>query len=84
VTRNPPSRARGAPPAAYDLLLRACAWCERVHVDDEWTSEESAVQKLRTFDREAPPRFSHTICQDCFERVERERVEHHASRARVA
>jgi len=78
------SRLRGASPAADDLLLRACAWCDRVHVDDEWISEESAVRKLRTFDRDAPPRFTHTICPECFERVERQRVEHHANRARVA
>jgi hypothetical protein len=82
--RDTPARTRGVPPAADELLLRACAWCDRVHVDDDWISEESAVQNLRTFDLEAPPRFTHTICPDCFERVERQRAEHHASRVRAA
>lgn len=45
-------------------LLLACAWCERVKLD-QWVRPEVAIRDLRTYDWRSPPSFTHGICDDC-------------------
>lgn len=46
-------------------LLTACAWCERIKIGNRWIEEELAIERLRTFEWEQPPRFTHGICDPC-------------------
>lgn len=65
VTRNQPEETKVQ-------LLVACAWCERVRLDS-WTESEEALRKLRTYEWPEPPRFSHGVCDDCFDQLLRRR-----------
>jgi hypothetical protein len=51
-------------PRSNTRLLRACAWCERIQLD-EWIPPETAIARLRTFEWPHPPTFTHGICDDC-------------------
>jgi len=46
-------------------MLTACAWCERVNVEDDWLSASDAIRTLRTFDWPEPPLFTHGMCDHC-------------------
>jgi hypothetical protein len=48
-----------------ERLLTACAWCERVKVEDEWVSADAAIRTLRTFEWPEPPLFTHGMCEHC-------------------
>jgi len=64
--------------------LRACAWCERIHLD-EWVPAERAIAKLRTFEWSQPPTFTHGICDECLRAVlEAREAQRAESRARAA
>ena len=64
-----PSRLRRAcdrPRAAGGAeLLRACAWCERIDLGGRWLDAEAAIEYLRTYEWERPPRFTHGVCDAC-------------------
>jgi hypothetical protein len=64
--------------------LRACAWCERIYLD-EWVPTDVAIARLRTFEWPEPPAFTHGICDDCLRTVlaarETQRAESHADAA---
>ena len=49
-------------------LLVACAWCSRVELDG-WVAEDQALRRLRTYEWGRPPRFTHSICDECLERL---------------
>jgi hypothetical protein len=55
-------------PIASPRLLRACAWCERIQLD-EWVRADVAIAKLCTFEWPEPPTFTHGICDDCLRTV---------------
>jgi hypothetical protein len=71
-------------PIASTRCLRACAWCERIQLD-EWVSADVAIASLRTFEWPEPPAFTHGICDDCLRTVlaarETQRAESHADAA---
>ena len=46
-------------------LLRMCAWCKRVSVEDEWLEVESAIVDLGLFEASQLPQITHGICKDC-------------------
>lgn len=48
-----------------ERLLTACAWCQRVRVEEQWVGAEAAIRKLRTYEWPAPPLFTHGVCEDC-------------------
>jgi hypothetical protein len=48
-----------------ERLLVACAWCQRVRLEDEWVRPEVAIRTLRTFDWSEPPLFTHGMCDHC-------------------
>lgn len=53
-------------------LLRACAWCNRIDAGgDEWKEVEVAVERLGLFETDLMPQLTHTICGDCFEKMNR-------------
>jgi hypothetical protein len=56
-------------PMATTRLLRACAWCERIQLEEEWVPPETAIATMRTFEWPQPPAFTHGICDDCFRAV---------------
>jgi hypothetical protein len=71
-------------PIASTRRLRACAWCERIQLD-EWVRADIAIARLRTFEWPEPPAFTHGICDDCRRTVlaarETQRAESHADAA---
>jgi hypothetical protein len=71
-------------PITRRKCLRACAWCERIQLD-EWVRAEVAIASLRTFEWPDPPTFTHGICDDCLRAVlaarETQRAESHAKAA---
>jgi hypothetical protein len=46
-------------------LLTACAWCQRVKVNERWVTAEDAIRELRTYDWPEAPLFTHGICEHC-------------------
>jgi hypothetical protein len=42
-------------------LIRMCAWCERIQIDDEWVQPPRVA--LAAID--VPNSVSHTICPSC-------------------
>lgn len=48
-----------------ERLLTACAWCERVKVEEDWVSADVAIRTLRTFEWPEPPLFTHGMCEHC-------------------
>lgn len=53
-----------------DQILRMCSWCKVVDVAGRWRSAEEAVATLRLFEREQLPVITHTMCPDCYRRIE--------------
>lgn len=49
-------------------VIKACAWCGRVRLKG-WLEADEAIRVLRSYDWPEPPRFSHGICDDCFQQV---------------
>jgi len=45
--------------------VRACGWCNRLHVGDLWLEVEAAVPALGLFEAEWLPALTHVICPDC-------------------
>jgi glycine cleavage system aminomethyltransferase T len=56
-----------------DDLVVACAWCDRVRLGTDWAAAEDAIRRLRTYENQDPPSFTHTICDTCVEDLERRR-----------
>jgi hypothetical protein len=54
------------------MLLVACAWCERIRLD-HWVEEREALRRLRTYEWPDPPSFTHSICDECVDRLARRR-----------
>lgn len=46
--------------------LTACAWCDRIRTGDTWVETQAAAdtRSARSL------RFTHSICPDCFDRLE--------------
>jgi hypothetical protein len=53
--------------ARSNELLRACGWCNRVHIGDAWVEVENAIQQLRLFEWPRLPQLTHGICEMCFQ-----------------
>lgn len=50
--------------------VRSCAWCSRIHVGaGQWAEVEAAAEHLRLFERDALPRLTHGICEECHDRL---------------
>jgi hypothetical protein len=60
-------------PRRIARMLTACAWCERIRLDDRWVDPQRAIAQLRTYEWKRPPQFTHGICERCLEDVERRR-----------
>jgi NMD protein affecting ribosome stability and mRNA decay len=65
---------------ADSVLLRACAWCNSIHLEDRWVLETEAIRQLRTFENSAPPRFTHGVCPACFAQLEERRSQREDAR----
>jgi hypothetical protein len=49
-------------------LLRICSMCKKIAISDtEWVEVETAVRTLGLFERVLMPRFTHGVCQSCFD-----------------
>lgn len=49
-------------------LLRICSMCKRIAMSaTEWVEVEIAVQRLGLFQKVVMPKFTHGICQSCFD-----------------
>jgi hypothetical protein len=54
-----------------ERLLTACAWCQRVKVEDRWVSADAAIRELRTYEWLEPPLFTHGVCEQCLDFLNR-------------
>jgi len=60
-----PMLAKGTPRSTD--LIRACSWCNRIHVDSgEWMEVEAAVEHLQIFEDGQIPQISHGMCEVCY------------------
>lgn len=58
--------------ARGDDLVRMCGWCGRVALGDgQWVEIELAIEQHGAFQNLTPPRISHGICPECFQRMVR-------------
>ncbi len=48
-----------------DLIYRMCAWCDKIFYNDRYIELDEAVNKMKIFEHNFLPRFSHGICNDC-------------------
>jgi hypothetical protein len=46
-------------------LIRMCGWCKKVEILGVWVEVETAVTRLRLFERPILPPLTHTICVGC-------------------
>jgi hypothetical protein len=53
-------------------LIKICAWCRLVLVQNNWYSLEDAVWMLGIFDESEAPEITHGICYDCGELMKQE------------
>ena len=52
-------------------LLRMCSWCKKVDVGDNiWLEIEAAVEKLQLLERKILPEISHTMCDECLNKLD--------------
>jgi len=50
-----------------DEFIRICSMCKKIAISDtEWTEIESAIIKLKLFEKERMPQLTHSLCQSCF------------------
>jgi hypothetical protein len=62
----PPTQASVAQPLpTVAVTLQACSICLRVRDQDEWIDVETAIQLVRSFESECPPRLLPAICDSC-------------------
>jgi len=62
-----------SPQSNDDSLIRMCSWCKRIDVGtNQWVAVEEAVTRLGLLSKPNLPGFTHTMCDDCMERLERE------------
>jgi hypothetical protein len=52
-------------PNAPIELLRICAWCKSLYLEDRWIAIEAAIKRLNLLSRRNTPPLTHTICNDC-------------------
>jgi FixJ family two-component response regulator len=52
-------------------LVRVCGWCKRVELAGEWAEVETAIGRLRIFERHDMPSLTHGICPECLEAMQR-------------
>jgi hypothetical protein len=63
---NRPPQVLLEPSAARsDQLLRVCAWCKKIHLEDRWVEVEEVTVRLRLFERSLLPLMTHGICELC-------------------
>lgn len=71
VEPRPPERLLAVEEPRAGTLLRACAWCSRISVEDDWLEIEAAASRLALFQGRRLPPLSHGICPPCEARMER-------------
>jgi hypothetical protein len=54
---------------AGTVLLVHCAWCERLHLGEEWLNLSDVSGKGPRIAESLIKKSSHGICPDCFQRV---------------
>jgi hypothetical protein len=53
-----------------DALLRMCSWCKKLEVEEHtWLELEEAIERLRLFEAQPPPKITHGMCPICFEQI---------------
>jgi len=51
-----------------DKFIKICSMCKKIETSgSEWEEVESAVQKLKLFEIELLPKFTHGVCPPCFQ-----------------
>jgi hypothetical protein len=60
---------------AEQLHLTACSVCLRVLRGTEWVDPERAIRELRSYERQAAPRFEPALCSVCAKSIHRQRLE---------
>ncbi len=53
-----------------DEFVRICSMCKKISISDtEWAEVESAITKLRLFEKERMPELTHGLCQSCYDKI---------------
>ncbi len=53
-----------------DEIVRICSMCKKIAVSDtEWAEVESAIIKLKLFEKERMPKLTHGLCQSCYDKI---------------
>lgn len=52
------------------VLLRVCAWCNRIYMGDAWIEIEDAVARFPLFHDAKLPFITHGMCENCFDRMD--------------
>jgi hypothetical protein len=47
------------------ISVPMCSWCKAIAVRGEWRPLEKAIDELRLFIKESPPRVRHDLCDAC-------------------
>lgn len=57
-----------------DDLLKICSWCRKVEIPhtSNWVEVEEAVVRLELYKLEKLPMITHTICNHCYEKLEKD------------
>ena len=49
-----------------DEFIRICSMCKKIAISEtEWVEVEIAVQRMKLFEKEVLPQFTHGVCQPC-------------------
>jgi hypothetical protein len=62
---RPPQALLEPHAARSDQLLRMCAWCKKICLEDVWVDVEEAAARLRLFEQSMLPLLTHGICELC-------------------
>jgi hypothetical protein len=54
-----------------DMVI--CSLCLRVHRGSEWVAAERVIRETRSYESDTMPRFHGSICDDCADRILRQR-----------
>lgn len=48
-----------------DIIYRMCAWCDKIFYNDQYIELDDAINKMKIFEHNFLPLFTHGICNDC-------------------
>ena len=51
-----------------DNFIKICSMCKKIAISEmQWEEVEIAIQKLKLFDKDVLPQFTHGVCRSCYD-----------------